>query len=136
MAGKVLTLADVMHTDIHMVDALSSVADAVAQMQRLRVSSLVVDRRGEDDEYGVVTIHDIATKVLAQSRPARRISVYEVMVKPVLTLHPTMNVKYGIRILTRLGLSRSLVARDTELVGLVTLRDLVVFYVEEADSGA
>ena len=59
---------------------------------------------------------------------AERTSVYEIMTKPALTLNAQMNVKYAIRLLARLGLSRALVANGEKVLGVVTLRDLVLSY--------
>ena len=44
------------------------------------------------------------------------------------TVTAEMNVKYALRLLARFGINRALVTRDGELVGLVTLRDMVVGY--------
>ena len=134
MPDPVVNVADVMQTSIHIVDGLSSVQDAIGEMSRLGVSSLVIERRKAGDEYGVVTVRDIASKVVAASRSAARTSVYEVMAKPALTVTAGMNVKYAIRLLARFGINRALVTRDDQLVGLVTLRDLVVGYAGKTES--
>ncbi len=128
MPELVVKVADVMQTSLHTVNGLASVQDAIGEMSRLGVSSLVIERRQVGDEYGVVTVRDIASKVVAASRSAARTSVYEVMTKPALTVTPEMNVKYAIRLLARFTINRALVTRDEEVVGLVTLRDMVVGY--------
>lgn len=133
MPNAVVKVADVMRTSLHMVNGLASVQDAIAEMSRLGVSSLLIERRHAGDEYGVVTMRDIARKVVAASRSAARTSVYEVMTKPALTVAAGMNVKYAIRLLSRFEINRALVTRDDELVGLVTLRDLVVGYAEKTE---
>ena len=53
-------------------------------------------------------------------------------------INPEMNVKYAIRLLARLGLSRALVPGSGGALGMVTLRDLVLSHVEasDADGGA
>jgi CBS domain-containing protein len=128
MPDPVVKVADVMQTTLHTVDGLATVQDAIGEMSRFGVSSLVIERRAAGDEYGVVTVRDIAAKVVAVSRSAARTSVYEVMTKPALTVTAEMNVKYAIRLLARFGINRALVTREGDLVGLVTLRDLVVGY--------
>ena len=40
-----------------------------------------------------------------------------------------MDIKYAIRLLSRFGISRALVLEHRDLVGIVTLRDLVLRYV-------
>ena len=86
MADPVVKVADVMQTALHTVDGLSSVQDAIGEMSRLGVSSLVIERRQPGDEYGVVTMRDIASRVVAASRSVARTSVYEVLTKPALTV--------------------------------------------------
>ncbi len=126
MAGTGKKVGEVMRTSLHIVDGLSSVRSAIREMERLKVSSLVIDRRHEGDEYGVLTMQDIAAHVIAENRSAERTSVYQVMTKPALTLSAEMNVRYAIRLLVRLGITRALVTRNDALAGLVTLRDLVI----------
>ena len=126
MEPRIIRVADVMRTSLDMVSGLASVQNAIEEMKRHSVSSLVIERRDDDDEYGLVTVQDIAAKVVAKNRSAERTSVYEIMTKPALTLSEDMNVKYAIRFLARLGFTRALVAGGDGLVGLVTLRDLVL----------
>ena len=97
-------------------------------MKQHKVSSLVIEGRHDGDEYGLLTVHDIAAKVVAINRSTERTSVYEIMTKPALTLSGNMNVKYAIRLLARLELTRALVVGVDEPLGLVTLRDLVLSY--------
>ena len=134
MPDPVVKVADVMRTSLHIVNGLSSVQEAIEEMSRLGVSSLVIERRRPDDEYGVVTVRDIARKVVGASRSAARTSVYEVMTKPALTVAAEMNVKYAIRLLSRFEINRALVTREGELVGIVTLRDLVVGYADKTEA--
>ena len=135
MSTSFVRVSDVMQTSLHTVNGLASVQHSLEQMGRERVSSLVVERRDEDDEYGVITVHDIAAKVVSANRSANRISVYQVMTKPALTLHADMNVKYAIRLLSKLGLTRALVTRGRKLEGLVTLRDLVLSGADYGEDG-
>jgi CBS domain-containing protein len=128
MPDPAVKVADVMQTSLHTVNGLATVQDAIEEMSRLGVSSLVIERRHPGDEYGVVTVRDIAAKVVAANRSVARTSVYEVMSKPALTVTAEMNVKYAIRLLARFGINRALVTGDDGLVGLVTLRDMVVGY--------
>lgn len=129
MEGKIVKVSDVMRTSLHMVNGLASVEDAIAVMSRHNVSSLVIARRDENDEFGVITVHDIASKVVATNKSTTRTSVYEVMTKPALTLDSDMNTKYAIRLLSRLHLTRALVIHGKELLGIVTLRDMVLGFV-------
>lgn len=109
-----------------LIDGLATVREAMDLMREHGVSSLVIDRRHEGDEFGLVVVHDIASKVIANDRAPERVSVYEIMSKPALTVDVDMDVKYAIRILTRFQLTRALVTEQGKLAGIVTLRDMAI----------
>ncbi|SDG55589.1 CBS domain-containing protein [Roseospirillum parvum] len=108
------------------VDGLATVSEALGAMRQRGVSSVVINKRFESDEYGLVVISDIATKVAASNRPPHRVSVYEVMSKPVLTVRANMDIRYALRMLTQFRVSRALVLDKGELAGIVTMRDLTL----------
>ncbi|MYD64471.1 MAG: CBS domain-containing protein [Chloroflexi bacterium] len=122
-----IRVSDVMGTDVHTIDGMATVAEAMAAMRRLQISSLVVNRRHDDDELGVITVSDLAREVIAHDRAPERVNVYEVMSKPALTIRSAMLVRYAVRLLVQFGVSRALVVDDAGApCGLVTLRDLVL----------
>ena len=117
---------DVMVRELHVIDGLATIGEAIAMMKQHDVSSLVVARRDTDDEVGLVEVVDLA-QPLADDRPPDRVHVYEVMSKPVVTLPPGMLARYAVRLLSEQGLSRSVVVDEKrDAVGIVTLRDLVL----------
>ncbi|MDE2716156.1 MAG: CBS domain-containing protein [Chloroflexota bacterium] len=124
-----LTVGDLMVEELHTIDGLATVADAMALMKRHQVSSLVINRRSEDDELGLVVVADIARGVIADNRAPERVNVYEIMSKPLLTLREDMLAKYAVRMLVRFELSRAVVVdHDRKPIGMVTLRDLIMGY--------
>ena len=132
---------EVMTASPTVIDGLATVAQAIEVMRDKKISSLVIDRRHEGDEYGLMVVTDIAEKVIAEDHAPERTNVYEVMTKPVLTVDCEMDIKYAIRLLARFRVSRALVTRDGPLAGLVTMRDMVLRYMEpeepeEAGDGA
>lgn len=135
-AGRVRELVrvgDVMSPMVRMIALTASVAEALEAMRDAGVSSLVVERRDDDDEFGLIVVTDIAREVVAKDRAADRVNVYEVMSKPVLTVPVDMQSKYAVRLLVRFNLSRALVVDETRSpVGIVTLRDLVLRHATDA----
>ena len=124
---RVLRVEDVMSTNLHSIQGLATVSEAVAIMREHGINSLVVSRRDADDEAGLVSLTDVAGKVLAQNRSPDRVNVYEIMSKPAVTLPPRMQVRYAARLLVQLNISRALVVDvDRNPIGIVTLRDLVL----------
>ncbi len=125
-------VSQVMRPAPKMVDGLATVEEAIALMRSESISSLVVDRRHEGDEFGLVVVSDIAQKVIANNRSPGRVNVYEIMSKPVLTLSGEMDIKYAVRLLSRFGVSRALVTEGDTLAGIVTMRDIVLRYLADA----
>ena len=133
----IVTAGEVMTTSVETIDGLASVQEAIDLMREHGISSLVIDRRHDGDEYGLLVVADIATKLIAHDRSPERTNVYEIMSKPVLTVDRKMDIKYAIRLLARFGVSRALVTDNGALVGMITLRDLVLRYMPRgaADRG-
>ena len=124
---RVIRVSDLMGPEVHTIDGLATAAEAMAAMKQLRISSLVVNRRDDDDELGVVTVSDLAREVITRDRAPERVNVYEIMTKPALTVRSGMLARYAVRLLVRFGVSRALVVDDDGTPrGLVTLRDLVL----------
>ncbi len=122
-------VSQAMTASVHTIDAMATVKDAIQMMRTHSVSSLAVERRDENDEFGLLVIVDIAREVISVNRSTERVNVYEIMSKPVVTLPADMSIKYAVRLLVRFELSRALVIDDERKpVGIVTLRDMVLCY--------
>ena len=129
---RTIRVGDVMGSKLYTIDRLATVAEAMALMKEYEVSSLAVDRRDDDDEFGLLVVADIAREVIAQNRAPERVNVYEIMSKPVLTLPSAMLARYAVRLLVRFELSRAVVVDyERHPLGMVTLRDLVLSHVAE-----
>ena len=129
---RIIRVGDVMGSKLYTIDRLATVAEAMALMKRHEVSSLAVDRRDDDDEFGLLVVADIAREVIARNRAPERVNVYEIMSKPVWTLPSAMLARYAVRLLVRFELSRAVVVDyERHPLGMVTLRDLVLSHVEE-----
>jgi len=116
---------DVMWTQIDIVDSKCTVQNALNDMQHKKTKMLLVDKSHEYDEYGVVLIADIASKVIAKDRALDRVNVYEIMNKPVISVHPDMDIRYCAELLTHFGLSRCPVLDNGKIVGVVSLTSIV-----------
>jgi signal-transduction protein with cAMP-binding, CBS, and nucleotidyltransferase domain len=130
MTPELIRVGEIMMPRPKIVDGLATVEEAIAMMRANRISSLVIDRRHAADEYGLVVVDDIARKVIAADRSPVRTNVYEIMTKPVLTVDSGMAIRYAIRLLAGFGISRALVTEQGALVGIVTLRDMVLHYID------
>ena len=71
-------------------------------------------------------IRDIAHHVLARDKSPDRVNVYEIMIKPIITVDASMDIRYCARLFERFRLSRAPVVEDGKLIGVVSLTRMVL----------
>jgi predicted transcriptional regulator len=131
---ELVRVRDVMKHDYDMIDGKLTVEDALRAMRHVETKTLIVEKRDEDDEYGVVLISDIAKQVLAKDRSPKRVNIYEIMSKPVITVRPDMDIRYCARLFEQFGLSRAPVIEDSKIVGIISFTDMVLHGLAEFDN--
>lgn len=123
---KTIRVRDVMKTEVDIVDGKMTVMEALKKMKHIETKSLIVEKRNDDDEYGMVVLSDIAKDVLARDRSPDRINIFEIMSKPVVSVDPNMDIRYCARLFERYGLSRAPVIENKQIVGLISYTDMVL----------
>ena len=117
---KRVTVREVMKLQYDVVDGMMSVQDALKAMQYKNNKSLIVEKRDDNDEYGMVLISDIAKQVLAKDRSPERVNVYEIMAKPVISVRPDMNTRYCARLFDNFGINHAPVIENEEVLGIIS----------------
>jgi len=123
---KVVRVRDVMKPNFDLVDGMLTVSEALNEMKNIDTKCLVVNKRSDNDEYGLVLISDIAKQVLARDRSPERVNIYEIMSKPVVTVDPQMDIRYCARLFEKFNLSRSPVVEDGLVIGIISFTDMVL----------
>jgi CBS domain-containing protein len=134
-SGGFLPVREVMSADPVRIDGFATVDAALALMRDRGISALVVDRRDERDEFGMLLVADIAREVVGRNRPVARTNVYEIMAKPAPAVDADMDIRYAIRQMARFELTHSVVLHQRDLVGVVTLRDMTVRFIGQGGTG-
>lgn len=123
----------VMTAQTELVNGLATMREAVNLMKQKKIHALIVDKRDDTDDFGLITVNEIATGVIEPNRSLDRTAVYEFMIKPALTVNAEKNIRYAIRLLSRYGETRAIVTEDGHAVGFVTLADMVLHYLDALD---
>ena len=124
--NKPIRVKDVMTSDYQLVDGLIMVNEALSLMKSSGARVLIVNKRHENDEYGIVLLSDIAREVLAVDRSPERVNIYEIMSKPVVSVDPEMDIRYCARLFHRLGFSYAPVTYCGELRGMVGYAEMLL----------
>src|SRR5664279_1474527 len=122
----IIRVKDVMKTDFGTIDGIATVGDALKKMKILKTSVLIVNKRHDDDEYGMINCGDIARHVLAKDRAPDRVNVYEIINKPVISVHPDMDIRYCSRLFADYNLVRAPVIENNKVIGIVSPNSLVL----------
>ncbi len=123
---KLIRVRDVMKTDYDLVDGMDTVAEALKTMEHVETKMLIVNKRHDNDEYGLVLLSDIACQVLARDRAPERVNIYEIMTKPVIAADPEMDIRYCARLFENFDLSRAPVVDKGEVIGVISFTDMVL----------
>jgi len=123
---EIVRVRDVMKSQVDTVDGMDTVEAALQKMVHVETKTLIVNKRDENDAFGIVMFSDIARKVLARDRPPSRVNIYEVMTKPVISVEPDMDIRYCARLFDRLHLSRAPVISQGKVLGVVSFSDMIL----------
>ncbi len=127
MSKKIIRARDIMHQRFCRLDGLVTVAEGLAGIRACLGEAAIINKRHEGDEIGLVLLSDIAKKVMAKNRAIDRVSLYEIMAKPVVGVRPEMDVRYCARPFHNFGLSTAPVLDEQgDVVGIVSYRELVL----------
>lgn len=128
-----LTVSDVMITDVYRVSPFASLREALVMMRERKVKSLVVDRRSEHDAFGLLSYSHILRTIVAEEGDIDLINVYDVALTPIITVSPELSVRNAAAMMDRYILNRLVVTRQNVLVGLVTMNDIVARIMADVD---
>ncbi len=109
--------------DIWSVDTSQTVYDAVRYMAERGVGAVPVIDDGQ--LQGMFSERDYARKVILEGKASRDTLVRDVMTSPVITIAPNAMAEEGLALMTRKRIRHLPVMEKGQLVGLVSIGDLV-----------
>ena len=115
---------DIMTADVITISGSATVAEAVNLMKDKGLRALIVDRRSENDPYGIVTETDIVYKVAAYGHDPKVMRVFEIMTKPCVVVPPDLGVEYVARLFANAKIRRAPVVQG-RLLGIVSISDIL-----------
>lgn len=117
---------DVMSKSLTTISGMATAKEAAEKMRAERVSAMVVEKRHEDDAWGLIAVQDLIKGVIIPGRTFEEVHVYEIMTKPVITVPADMDIRYVARLLHRAGIRRAPVEENKTLLGMIALRSLIL----------
>jgi CBS domain-containing protein len=118
-----MLVRDLMSDDVVSVDHRATVDEAVGRMLAADVGSVVVTEEGRP--VGILTEQDILRAVHEADAPLSTLAVADLSHRPVMTTSPDSTVPWLARRMAEEGVKKVPVMDGLELVGIVTLTDVV-----------
>ncbi|HUT93381.1 MAG TPA: CBS domain-containing protein [Thermoguttaceae bacterium] len=115
---------DVMTKEVISIEGTATVADAVRLMRERKVSSVFVNRRSQEDAWGIITRKDVVCKVIDPGKDPAEVKVFEIMSKPLITVSPGLALKYCARLFNSAGIRRAPVFDGKDIVGILSNTDI------------
>jgi len=104
-------------------DEEASVARVLKHMELSRIGCVVITSEGKP--IGIIVDHDIAAKVIMRDRNPDEVKAKEIMSSPLITVGAGASVEEASGLLARKGIRRLPVIEDGELVGMVSIRNIL-----------
>lgn len=120
------TLNQLMQRKLKQIAHTASAREAAARMASERVGSLFVERQGQ--LVGIVTDTDIVRKALAAGKNPDNETVESIMSSPIATIEDSRSAHDAHDMMGDLGIRHLGVTEQGKLVGIVSVRDLLVYF--------
>lgn len=123
---KTIVVRDVMKNHFIEMDGMMTVQQAIDNLLKEEAHTLIIKKRHDQDEHGIVVLADIAKKVLAKNKSPERVNLYEIMTKPVIGVDPNMDIRYCARLFDQFGLGSAPVKENGQVIGIITYQEIVL----------
>ena len=120
------TVAQAMRKDLKKTTSTTSVRKAAKLMRDDRVGSLLVEKNGE--VVGIVTETDIVRRAVAQGSDLSKMTVQGIMTTPIASIESNRTIQDAHDMMGDLGVRHLGVTEAGTLVGLVSVRDLLISF--------
>ena len=109
-----------------------SIASAAKTMRQARVGSLLV-KKGKQ-LVGIVTDTDIVRRAVATGKPLGKLTIEKIMTTPICTIEGSQTVDDAQDMMAELGVRHLGVTKGGSIVGVISVRDLLLHYKRYAQS--
>ncbi|MEO7861385.1 MAG: CBS domain-containing protein, partial [Nitrospirales bacterium] len=127
------TVGDFMHRYLEVVPPKTTIVEAAERMREKSLGSLLVESTDEEgrvsNRSGIVTETDLIRKVLTKGIDPSLTMVDQVMTSPLLTIMPDRPMLDASHLMETDHVRYLCVSDKDEIVGIISVRDLVRYFV-------
>lgn len=124
-------ILEVKGSDVYTIDPSTPIIDAVKEMAEKKVGALVVLEATK--VKGIITEQDFTRRVILKDLNSDEINVSDVMTQRITCIQPEKTTSEGMAIMTDKCVRHLPVLENGELVGLISIGDLVKEMISEQE---
>ncbi|HHG74497.1 MAG TPA: CBS domain-containing protein [Persephonella sp.] len=120
-----MVVKDIMSKDVHLVQPTATLKEALKIMKEKDVKALIVDKQHSHDAYGIITYTSILKAVYMEEGDIDLLNVYDVAVKPAITISGEIDIKYAAKMMVNFNIKRLPVVENNEIKGIISMTDII-----------
>lgn len=121
-----LFVKDIMTKPVIVIRSSATIENAIWLMRTKRVRSLIVEEAHQQGPYGILTERDIVYNVIAKRRSPHFVRVDQIMRQPCICMPMNATLEEAAQLFSESGIHRAPVIEDGELLGIISLTDLLM----------
>lgn len=131
---KLITVRDIMTPaeKIAMISPYATVRELINMMDKKAVRSVIVERTGEHDAYGIVTYTNILQAIYSNDGDMDLLNVFDIATKPMIQVVPNLNIRYAAQLMINQKIKHLSVTWEGRLTGVISMTDIARVLMEEA----
>jgi len=115
------------------VSPMATVRDALKLMKQNGVRSVIVEKTSPDGAYGLVTFKNILQSIIAEDGDIDLLNVYDIAAIPAISVSSKLEVRYASQMMINNSIKRLLVIDNNELMGILTMSDIIDSLIESLE---
>ena len=120
------TVGQLMTREISVIPEESSIQEAAQLMQAQRIGSLLVEKGGEYS--GIITEADVVRAVADQVDEVTQLKVKGMMSSPIISIDKKLSPQYARDLMADRRIRHLAVTAEGKIVGIISVRDLLVYF--------
>jgi len=117
--------------DLIILPQMATVREALTQMSKNKIKSVIVEKSKKHGAYGLVTFKNVLQSIVAEDGDIDLLNVYDIANTPALSVSRKLDIKYASRLMVQSSIKRLLVIDNNELYGILTMSDIIGILMEE-----
>jgi CBS domain-containing protein len=130
---KVVDILEIKGRSLHTIKPTETVGKLARQLQQNRVGVMIVTADGETID-GIISERDIAYSLADRRGELHLLPVSTLMTRDVITCSPHDSLSEVARLMTKHHIRHLPVKADQQLIGLISIRDVLEWRLDEVES--